>query len=364
MTRKISADNILALIARVRTTSRDRTSRIDPLESLYNHLCQYRLILAVGAKGTISQVAIYNWFYKKPRAMPGHRDSKRFLNGYLEWLAEESWSFDQRQRPLLLALRQYLEPFGLPERKEVVKGGATASWTETDSDTLMQFKALEGVYQFIRPHSSLQDQVVLEALAIVINEGSRTAEVQMYSHNQRSPRFLYQGEFYASYNYGYSLVRRAHEKNLTRFALRCLTFFVNSQREGQNYIPQPGLSGLVERGVEGKSGPIRMIASPFIALKAPGAVPSLDQADFSNCKGDLRRLHEKHDIVVGKVAKPSPLFRFCDRLFVKLKPQLIKGLVLQTVSSETLASAVGSKAVNSESLFFHWSDAVKNHISG
>jgi hypothetical protein len=359
----ISPTNILEEISKVRLTPEEKTIGVDKDESLLADLCRFQEILKDEGKESVTQAAIQHWFNKAHRAEPKHRKAKRFLNGYLQWLESRGQRLSETQRPQFEALQRYLQPFGTPPLKYPNAGGAIETWPEGDQDTLLQFRALEGTYQLIRANSSLAERYVLEPLTISVDETSRTATVQMFSHNQRARDFIYEGVLHASYNYGYCLVRRRHEKNPNRFALRCITFFVNSEREGDAYVSQPCISGIISRGVEGKIGRLRMIAVPFIALKAPGSLLNVKEAEFDILKGhDLRRLHDSSDILVGLVSKPTPLFQFCNRIFLKLKKKLVTGFVLHTVRSIEIENAIKSNFENPDALFSAWQAAVNAHL--
>lgn len=358
---QVSSKNILRLMAQAGIYG--KATEASPLSALKSHLLLYQDVVTAAGGESVTRLAISNWFLNRKPSHPTHATAKHFLRGYLSWLGR-SKKFSGEQQQLVERIIQYLESTEPRQSKLPAKGGATETWGEQDHDTLLQFRALEGTYQVIRPYSVEPGTYVLEPLAIEVDEGNRSARVRMYSHNQRASDLVYSGGLYASYHYGFSLIRRLHESNPKRFALRCITFFVAIEREGDGYLSQPCLSGLISRGVAGIVGPTRMMAAPFIALKAPGHSSDFSSPDFKYLKNGLRRLHKKGDILVGQVTGSEALPRLCHQIFSKLKRYLTSGLVLYAVQPERIEAAIMKSSSGGEKdVFSVWSAAVKAHLA-
>jgi hypothetical protein len=360
---QISAANLLQLVASARIST-NAVSAADALFALKSQLLQYRDDLVAEGRETVTALAIENWFREEKRALPTHKTSRRFLNGYLTRLAVRTKLSGEKQRTILKVM-QFVEAAGMPQIKTAGKAAATEKWDERDVDTLHQFLALEGTYQLIRPHSVEPNVYVLEPFAIDVNKGERIANVRMYSHNQRAGDRVYSGELYATYHYGYSLIHRQHESNPTRLAFRCIAFFVASQREGEGYLSQPCLSGLISRGVAAIVGPTRMMGTPFIAIKANDYSSDFLKPDFEDFGDELRRLHKKGNILSGKLAGKTALHRLCHDLFERLKHDLISGLVMYAIEPDKVEAAiVKTGGGTTKDLFSVWGAAVQTQFGG
>ncbi len=361
---QISAANVLRCIARLRygTDSSERRKH------LQRDLKRFRAL----SDAEISDTAVDNWF-RRNAAGPQRGRSIAFLYEYFSRNVALANSETKERRNLYAAVNEFLRPpkhshithrsSDSPAPGAFAKTGAIAQWNQNQDD-LLQFRAIEGSYQIIRPHASGGEIFILEPMAIEVNEQRGSASLRMYSHNFRMREYVYTGELYASFRYGFSLIRRRHEDNPDRFALRCLNLHIGTHREAEGYVSHPCLSGIMLRGVTGTTGPIRTVGTPFIALRAPPPHPDFALAEFSSVIGELRRLHTNSSILIGEVRPPTTLFQFCSRVFSELHRDFSKGLVLHTLRPENVEKAVLSgPADNNDTPFAIWSRTVNAHAS-
>jgi hypothetical protein len=361
---QISAANVLRCIARLRYGADSPEYR----ERLQRDLKRFRAL----SDAEISDTAVDNWF-RRNTAGPQRRRSITFLHDYFSRNVTLANSATKERQNLHAAVAEFLRPpahsnmpprsMGSPAVGVFAKTGAVVHWNQ-NRDDFLQFRAIEGSYQVIRPHASGGEVFILEPMAIEVNEPQGSASLRMYSHNFRMREYVYTGDLYASFRYGFSLIRRRHEDNPGRFAIRCLNLHIGTHREAEGYVSHPCLSGLMLRGVTGSTGPIRTICTPFIALKAPPPDRDFTTAEFISMIGELRRLHTNSSIIIGEVRPPTTLFQFCSRIFSELGRDFSTGLVLQTLRPENVEKAVLSGAADAnDSPFAIWSRAVNAHAT-
>lgn len=362
---QITGANVLRGLVRLRygAASPDGRAR------LQRDLKRFRAL----SNSKISDTAIDNWF-RRGAGGPQRGRSITFLFDYFIRNVTLSGSATKEQKNLYTAVTEFLrppahvsvapEPQNSSEGNMSAKRGAVAGWNH-DQDDLLQFRAIEGSYQIIRPPASERDVFILEPMAIVVDEQRSSASLQMYSHNLRMRQYLYTGDLYASFRYGFSLIRREHEENPDRYAIRCVNIHIGTHREAEGYTSHSCLTGLMLRGVAGDAGPIRTTATPFVALKAPPPHFDFDLADFLSVAGELRRLHTNSAILIGEVRSPTPLFQFCSKLYSELRKDFLAGLVLQTLRPEYVEQAVLSGATGTGGTpFTIWTRAVNAHATG
>jgi hypothetical protein len=347
MTRLVTPQNVIRCLAELRFGSHSAQA----LRRLQTDLKRFRK----RSGQLLSDTAIDKWFKSGARG-PQRMGSIDFLSHYASSNISIRDLKSAQDRDLLWSVQDFLrlpnttaaDETGLHDA-ELDDGaqlsgpeGAAGRWTDQDPEAFLQFGSLEGAYQLIRPHSSIHEVFILEALSIETNEETSSASLRMYSHNQRAPEFAYLGEFYASYRYGFSLARRRHENNPARFAIRCLTFNVGTQREVEGYLRYPCLGGLMLRGVAGNTGPRRAVGLPLILIRTAEAPGHFGQATFDRVSDDLRRLYDGSAILVGEVRAESPLFQFCKKTFERLYPVESAGWVLSTPRPEDVADVISS----------------------
>jgi hypothetical protein len=344
MTRLVSAQNVMRCLAELRFGSHSAQAR----SRLQVDLKRFRK----RSQQPLSDTAIDKWF-RQGASGPQRMGSIEFLARYVASNISTRDLKSPEAEALYVSVKDVLRLPTAPtvetqqEDAELDDGaqpsgpeGAAEKWTDQDPEALLQFRALEGTYQLVRPHSSIQDAFILEALSIELDEGTNSANLRMYSHNQRAPEFAYFGEFYASYRYGFSLARRRHENNPARYAIRCLTFNVGTQREVGGYLSYPCLAGLMLRGVAGNTGPRQAVGLPLILIKMANTAGDFQRATFDPVSDDLRRLFDLSDVLVGELHSPSPLFQFCQRAFQTLRLTSLTGLVLQTPRPEAVSEVI------------------------
>ena len=207
--------------------------------------------------------------------------------------------------------------------------------------------------------------IILEPMAIEVNEQQGTTGIRMYSHNQRTREYMYTGDLHASDRLGLSLLRRKHENKIPdRFAVRAIALHIGTHREAEGYVSHPCLSGLMLRGVAGTHGPLRISGTPFVAMKAPSPQPNFALAEVVGMVGDLRRLHTNSSILIGEAPPPGTLFQFCDRLFGILGQEFLTGLVLSTLRPEGIEKAVLSDATDADATAFDvWARVVNAYAT-
>jgi hypothetical protein len=361
----VTSSNIIRCVARLRFGNDSHDRR----EKLRRDLKRFR----AHSGADISDTAIDNWFGRNA-AGPRREQSISFLYDYFSQNVVLDSSASREQKNLHSLVEEYLRPpvhspsapvTRAPDSVDAaaLKRGAVAQWTE-DREALLQFRALEGAYQLIRPHASSRDRYILEPMAVHVDEQQGTATLRMYSHNHRVREYAYEGVLYASFRYGFSLIRRKHDENPARLAIRCINLHIGTHREAEGYVSHACLSGLMLRGVAANTGPIRTIAAPFIALKAPAVQHDFALAEFVSVDADVRRLHNGSSILTGDARGSTPLFQFCDRVFSGLSRDISSGLVLNTLRPEIIEQAVRSAVAGThDTPFAIWSHVVEAHAT-
>lgn len=174
---------------------------------------------------------------------------------------------------------------------------------------------LVGIYQTIRPHTTLPNQYILEPFEISSEYG--TLFNYMFSHNAPNAERIYKGEINIADRYYFSLLKRFEPDNHAHTAFRSISFYV-----GSGFLERC-LSGLMLRGVTGHGpGGTQAVAVPFVALRVPedGSIRNPSLVELRENEG-LYRLSENSSLLLGEInAHPfEELFRTCESIFSSIK---------------------------------------------
>lgn len=240
-----------------------------------------------------------------------------------------------------------------------------------------------GIYQIIRPYTSKNDTYILESMQIceVIKQNKVGFEIHMYSHNQRSRIFLYEGEAYLYGNYIFACIVRLHDSGVGH-AIRCLNMFTSNR--SKHRCPE-NLSGLMLRGIKALTMGKAAIAIPFIAIRSDieyGSKLVIDRADRwinSNSdlnldlKAELRNAHFaeysgseidgvfiKEPLLIGELNKSVPnLFELCKTIFDKIYRLYPDRRCLYTITPEKLDSILLADANKATKFYDVWKRYVR-----
>jgi hypothetical protein len=310
----------------------------------------------------VTSTTIRGWFDREKPTVPKRRGAKQFLNGFLTWEGAGTWPGTAGARAARNQLLNCLKPYGRPGQKPITSASTPIGW-HPDEETRDTVNALAGIYQIIRPHSSLENAYIFELMAISAPADGRCI-VQMYSHNHVRSDRMYQGEmFIVERRYGYCMLQRRHEVNREQSSMRSLLFYTGHTVHRNPTYTFACIAGVMLRGVAGQMGPTRATAAPFLALKhypqqdirfaAPRlAIPTLG----------ISRLIGHPNLVVGQVRSQCSVYDFCKNAFGTIERPRIKwrvGLTLQSVSPEDIANALKISPTDDGMAFFTaWTSAL------
>jgi len=320
-------------------------------------LRSYQRHLSQRDRPTISLTAVNNWF-KRRSGGPARLEAFEFLHGYLLWTTNRTAAPGQVSRSADAALVNELR-LEVEFRRERLnssvplhgKAGGASEITPLDQYTIKRLGSIGGVYQLIRPYTSVVDAYVLEAFSI--NPGAQDAEsmVHMYSHTQPRKEHLYRGRASANNKYCFVTISRAHEDHEGISTSRSFVLDISAA--------EASLSGLMLRGVTGRAG-VWATAVPFVAIKSPYEIQSFLTNEITRL--GLGAYEIEPALLLGDITdnQASPMFEFCDALFKELKPLVhnTNGFSLQTVDSRKLCKLIDENAKDGTEYFNRWKTAV------
>jgi hypothetical protein len=332
--------------------NRDKYSFIKDLRS-------YQRYLAGRKQPTISLTAINKWF-DSGSGGPARPKAFQFLLNYLLWTTirpAAAGQVDQEACAALInELRQTVEfldeaPVAGLAVSSDGKFAVSTGTTPIDKYTTGRLEPIAGVYQIIRPYTSVVDAYVLEAFSINPHAQNAESMVHMYSHTQPRKKHLYSGPVSANNKYCFATITRTHEDFEGISTSRSFVLDISAA--------EACVSGLMLRGVTGRSG-TWATAVPFVAIKSPYEVPMLLNNEITRLSLGVYEI--EHALVLGDIKdnQASPMFEFCDALFKELKPLVhnSNGFSLQTVASRKLCELIDEDASDDGAYFNRWRRAV------
>jgi len=236
--------------------------------------------------------------------------------------------------------------------------------------------SLSGIYQIIRPYTANEQRYILETMEIFYDKGR--LRVLMYSHNQRSPHFIYEGEAFCGGDYLFALIRRVHDTGFGH-ASRCINLFI--PRSNRNHS-EPCISGILLRGNRAVYFGRASIALPFIAIRAEIDIdglmsqtslqidnhfrrsrPMLQSAHFSEY-GDkfTDGVFLNHHLLIGEIDnKRKNIFEFSKNMFDNIYLRFPDHRCTYTLPPDEVYRCITD--VKRSNIYEIWSDAVEKDFT-
>lgn len=190
--------------------------------------------------------------------------------------------------------------------------------------------AVSGTYQVIWPDIVDSNHFVLEVMRIELNESEDIAKLLMLTHTADKSNWLYVGDLTVSTLYLFSQLERPHGDYQGDKAIRSMSLFAMHESAAAGFMPRYLLSGLMLRGQTRTSGFTAPMATPILAFREAGALPSvvpprLDSAHpIASANVEASRVFADEPLIVGRVSKASErVFSICEYVFNSLWQDMV-----------------------------------------